>query len=76
MQCMKLVGVEFKKNGKQYTFNDNDLPLKEGDRVIVKVKNTSLTLSQQLKNFLYTVVGNDTYTIAAQYSGTVTVNGK
>ena len=31
---MKLVGVEFKKNGKQYTFNDNDLPLKEGDRVI------------------------------------------
>ena len=49
--------------------------LKEGDRVAVKVKNTSLTLSQQFKNFLYTVVGNDTYTIAAQYSGTVTVNG-
>lgn len=50
--------------------------LKEGDRVSVKVKNTSLTFSQQLKNFLYTVVGNDTYTIAAQYSGIVTVNGK
>lgn len=55
---------------------DKTYPLKEGDRVNVKVKNTSLTLSQQLKNFLYTVVGNDTYTIAAQYSGTVTVNGK
>ena len=50
--------------------------LKEGDRVSVKVKNTSLTFSQQLKNFLYTVVGNDTYTLAAQYSGIVTVNGK
>ena len=35
---MKLVGVEFKKNGKQYTFNDNDLPLKEGDRVIVNTE--------------------------------------
>lgn len=35
---MKLVGVEFKKNGKQYTFNDNDLPLKIGDRVIVNTE--------------------------------------
>ncbi len=35
---MKLVGVEFKKNGKQYTFNDDDLPLKEGDRVIVNTE--------------------------------------
>lgn len=35
---MKLVGVEFKKNGKQYTFNDSDLPLKEGDRVIVNTE--------------------------------------
>lgn len=35
---MKLIGVEFKKSGKQYTFNDNDLPLKEGDRVIVNTE--------------------------------------
>lgn len=66
----------FDSQVKEWLDTQGSYPLKEGDRVIVKVKNTSLTLSQQLKNFLYTVVGNDTYTIAAQYSGTVAVNGK
>lgn len=49
---------------------------KEGDIVSVSVKNTSQTLSQQLKNFFYTVTGNDSYTIAAEHSGIVTANGK
>ena len=49
--------------------------LKEGDIVNVSVKNTNLTLSQSLKNFFYTVVGNDTYTIAASSSGLVLRNG-
>ena len=50
--------------------------LKEGDIVSVKVKNTNLTLAQQLKNFFYTVTGNDTYTIAAESAGMVNTTGK
>lgn len=49
--------------------------LKEGDIINVSVKNTNLTLSQSLKNFFYTVVGNDTYTIVASSSGLVLRNG-
>lgn len=52
------------------------LALKEGDFFITSVKNTNLTLSQQLKNFFYSVTGNDTYTVAAQHGGMVTANGK
>ena len=52
------------------------ITLKEGDIFSVSVKNTSQTLSQQLNNFLYTVSGNDSYIIAAQHAGIVTVNGK
>ena len=56
--------------------NDETYKLKEGDIVTVSVKNTNQTLSQQLKNFFYTVVGNDTYTIAASHGGIVTATGK
>ena len=50
--------------------------LKEGDIITVTVKNTNLTLSQSLKNFFYTISGNDTYTIAASHGGMVTATGK
>ena len=46
------------------------------DIVSVDVKNTNQTLSQQLKNFFYSVVGKDTYTIAASHAGIVTATGK
>lgn len=49
--------------------------LKEGDIFSTSVKNTNTTMSQQLKNFFYTVSGNDTYTIAAEHAGIVTANG-
>ncbi len=52
--------------------NEETYPLKEGDIVSVTVKNTNLTLSQQLRDFAYKVVGNDTYTIAASQGGLVT----
>ena len=51
------------------------LTLKEGDIFSTSVKNTNSTLSQQLKNFFYSVTGNDTYTIAANHAGIVTANG-
>ena len=50
--------------------------LKEGDLVSVSVKNTNQTLAQQLKNYFYTVIGNDTYTIAASHGGIVQATGK
>ena len=55
---------------------DNIYKLKEGDIITVSVNNTNQTLSQQLKNFFYTVIGKDTYTIAASHSGKVTATGK
>lgn len=58
------------------TLENYDYILKEGDIFIVSVKNTNQTMAQQLKNFFYTVVGRDTYTIAATGSGMVTATGK
>lgn len=55
---------------------DKTYYLKEGDIVTVSVRNTNQTMSQQLKNFLYTVVGKDTYIISASNGGMVTVTGK
>ncbi len=57
------------------TLESGTLALKEGDIFSANVKNTNTTLSQQLKNFLYSVTGNDTYTIAAEHAGIVTANG-
>jgi len=51
------------------------ISLKEGDMVSVTVKNTNQTISQILKNFFYQISGNETYQIAAQHAGIVTVNG-
>lgn len=50
--------------------------LKEGDIVSITVKNRGQTLAQTLRNVYYKVSGNNTYTIYASSSGTVTVNGK
>ena len=45
--------------------------LQTGDIVLVEVKNTDLTLSQQLKNWMYKIVGNDTATVVASKAGMV-----
>ena len=55
--------------------NQEQLKLKEGDVFSTSVKNTNQTISQQLKNFFYTVMGKDTYIIAAAHSGIVTTTG-
>ena len=51
------------------------ITLKEGDTVTVTVKNTNQTISQMLRNFFYAISGNDSYEIAGQHSGIVSVNG-
>ena len=49
--------------------------LKEGDIVSASVRNTNLTLAQQIKDFLYSTVGADIYTIQSSQSGLVTTTG-
>lgn len=55
---------------------NKDYLLKEGDIFTVNIKNTNQTMSQQLKNFFYKVIGRDTYIIAATGTGLVTTTGK
>ena len=50
--------------------------MKKGDYIIATVKNTNTTIGSQIKNFLYSVVGKDTYTIAASASALVVNTGK
>lgn len=50
--------------------------LKEGDIVTVKVKNSSQTLAQVLRNIYYKVSGNDTYVIYGSSTLMVNVNGR
>lgn len=50
--------------------------MKEGDILTVKASNTNNTISQMLKNFFYSLSGNDTYSIVGSHSGIVTATGK
>lgn len=50
--------------------------LKQGDIVSVSVKNSNRTISTILKDFIYSVTGNNSATVTAQHSGIVNVNGK
>ena len=49
--------------------------LKKGDYLIVIVKNTNTTLATQIKNLVFSIVGKDTYTIAASASALVVNTG-
>ena len=49
--------------------------LKEGDIVSVSVKNTNTTIGQMLKNFFYSISGNESYQIEGSHSGVVMTNG-
>lgn len=57
-------------NGLSRTMN-----LKEGDVISVTVKNTNTTIAQQLRNFMYKVIGNSSSAITAEASGMVTTSG-
>lgn len=54
----------------------NNHLMKKGDYIIATVKNTNTTIGSQIKNFLYSIVGKDTYTIAASASALVVNTGK
>ena len=56
-------------------YEGDGFKLKEGDVISVSVKNTNLTLKQQLSNFFYIVTGNNTYSISASHAGIVASTG-
>ena len=49
--------------------------LNEGDHVSVSIRNTNTTISQMIKNVLYSVTGDTSYVISAQSSGAVVAIG-
>ena len=53
-----------------------EMLLNKGDYIIVNVKNTNITLATQIKNFLFKIVGKDTYTIAASATALIINNGR
>lgn len=55
--------------------NNGKLILKQGDQILITVRNSSLTFSQALKSFYYNVKGDDMHIITATASGTVAING-
>ena len=57
------------------TSTTKTMKLKSGDIISVNVKNTNTTIGQMLKNFFYSISGNDTYQIEASHSGVVMANG-
>ena len=56
--------------------NQSEYKMKKGDYFIATVKNTNITIASQIKNFLFSIVGKDTYTIAASASALVVNTGK
>lgn len=50
--------------------------MKKGDYIMATVKNTNVTIASQIKNFVYSIVGKDTYTIASSASALVVNTGK
>ncbi len=63
--------IEYKAQVEEELEKNGVKKLKTGDIVLVEVRNTNLTLSQQLKNWTYKIVGNDTATIIASKAGMV-----
>ena len=50
--------------------------LKQGDLVTVSVKNTNRTIGTILRDFFYSITGNNSATVTATHSGIVSVNGR
>lgn len=53
---------------------DGEFILKKDDYIVINVRNTNITLGTQLKNFMYKLIGKNTYSIGATSSALV-LNG-
>ena len=54
---------------------NNGIRLKQGDYLIVKVKNNNTTISQMFKNLLYGLTGNESYVVFVKYSSSIIATG-
>ena len=52
------------------------ITLKEGDYIVIYVKNTNKTISQMFKTVLYGITGDQSYLIYTQYSGAILATGQ
>lgn len=55
--------------------NPDGIRLKQGDYLIVKVKNNNTTISQMFKNLLYGLTGNESYVVFVKYSSSIIATG-
>lgn len=62
---------EYTSQIEQELENNGVKKLKTGDMVLVTVQNTNKTLAQQMKQFMYKIVGNDTANVVASKAGMV-----
>ena len=75
--CILIVGVVYfvSKSKTKKDNGDGKLILKQGDIISVTVKNSSTTLSQELKGFYYKITGSDLNIIVATETGVIAING-
>lgn len=59
-----------------YNTDTEEYLMKKGDFLICTVKNTNTTIGSQIMSAVYSLVGNDTYTIAASESALVPNTGR
>lgn len=85
----KVTEAEYTKVGENYYYSEyttqileeinsdaGAMYLKQGDMVTVSVRNTNRTIGTILRDFFYSVTGNNTATVTASHSGIVNVNGR
>ena len=85
----KVTEAEYTKVGENYYYSEyttqildeinsdaGAMYLKQGDMVSVSVKNTNRTIGTILRDFFYSVTGNNSATVTASHSGIVNVNGR
>lgn len=85
----KVTEAEYTKVGENYYYSEyttqildeinsdtGAIYLKQGDLVTVSVKNTNRTIGTILRDFFYSITGNNSATVTATHSGIVSVNGR
>lgn len=85
----KVTEAEYTKVGENYYYSEyttqildeinsdaGAMYLKQGDMVTVSVRNTNRTIGTILRDFFYSVTGNNSATVTASHSGIVNVNGR
>ena len=85
----KVTEAEYTKVGENYYYSQyttqvleqvnseaGAMYLKQGDIVTVSAQNTNRTIGTMLRDFFYSVTGNNTASVTSRHSGIVTVNGK